>query len=212
MDGTLTPLTTMFELLLFDARMSGRLEEGQAFLRGLRALKSAGTPREVTNREYFRWWAGREVAAVKEIGRNWFSRALHEHGQRLVFGSVRDRLQEHREKSHAIVLVSGSFPPALDGLALHVGADSVLTCDVLVDQGRYTGEISTPMIGMGKASAVTAHASRYGLNLAASHSYGDDVSDIPFMELCGRRVIVNGSDPALTRRENSPGWSVMAAS
>jgi phosphoserine phosphatase len=68
------------------------------------------------------------------------------------------------------------------------------------------------MIGLGKASAVAAHASRYGLNLAASHSYGDDVSDIPFMELCGHRVIVNGSDPALTGRAGSPGWSVLTAS
>ena len=55
-DGTITPLTTMFELLLFDARLVGRLEDGVAFLARLKAMKLNGALRDVTNREYFRWW------------------------------------------------------------------------------------------------------------------------------------------------------------
>ncbi|MFF2713451.1 HAD-IB family hydrolase [Paenarthrobacter sp. NPDC058040] len=199
-DGTLTPLTTMFELLLFDAGSSGRLAEGRAFLSGLRLAKAAGAPREETNRTYFRWWAGRSVVEVEELGREWFS-AVPRSG--LVFPDMASRVEWHRNRDHRIVLVSGSFAPALQPFADYLRADDVLTASALVERGRYTGDITEPMIGEGKAVAVAAHAAQHSLDLAASHGYGDDISDVPFLELTGNRVIVN--NPKLPT--SAPGWS-----
>lgn len=197
----------MFELLLFDADSTGRLRDGQSFLRRLRQLRAAGAPRETTNREYFRWWAGREVAEVEDLGRNWFQGALREHGENLIFHSMSQNVQNHRAQQHKVVLVSGSFAPALSPLATYINADDVLNTSAIVHRGRYTGEISEPMIGEGKATAVAAHAARHRLDLRRSYGYGDDISDIPFMELTGNRVIVNSSDSAMTFLSSSPGCS-----
>lgn len=202
----------MFELLLFDARSSGRLDDGKSFLARLRQLRAAGAPREATNREYFRWWAGRDVAEVNGLGRSWFEHALQEYDPPVIFDGMDHILREHRRQNRAIVLVSGSFAPALSQLAAHIRADDVLSSEPIVEQGRYTGSITTPMIGQGKAAAVAAHASRHQLKLQDSHSYGDDISDVPFMELTGHRVFVNSSDPELTALCGLPGWSLINAS
>ena len=190
----------MFELLLFDAGSSGRLAEGKAFLSGLRLAKAAGAPREETNRTYFRWWAGRSVVEVEELGRTWFSTVPVD---ALLVPEMARRVEWHRERNHRLVLVSGSFAPALQPFADYLRADDVLTVSALVDRGRYTGDITEPMIGQGKALAVAAHAAHHGLDLAASHGYGDDISDVPFLELTGNRVIVN--NPKLPT--SAPGWS-----
>lgn len=202
----------MFELLLYDAGSAGRLPDGQAFLGRLRQLRAAGAPRETTNREYFRWWAGRDVAEIQDLGHNWFQRVLREHGENVVFRGMHQSLQNHRAKQHRIVLVSGSFTPALSPLATYIDADDVLATSAIVHRGRYTGEIAEPMIGEGKATAVAAHAARHGLDLRKSYGYGDDISDIPFMELTGNRVIVDSSDPSMRRLSSSPGWSRQSTS
>ncbi|WP_434621705.1 haloacid dehalogenase-like hydrolase [Arthrobacter sp. A5] len=113
-DGTVTPLTTMFELLRFDAANTNRLSEGNAFLAHLRELKLNGAPRQDTNRKYFTWWAGRRVGDVEKLGREWFKHALATHGQQLIHPEVHDRMLEHEVLGDRIVLVSGSFLPALN--------------------------------------------------------------------------------------------------
>ncbi len=196
----------MFELLLFDAAEQKCLEDGLDFLAGLRRLKSLGAPRELTNREYFRWWAGRDVEETSELGKRWFSQALEEHGGRVVFEEMRHRLELHRARGDRIVLVSGSFSPAVVPLATHVQAEDILATELVVEAGKYTGEIRTPMIGQGKAVAVRAHAARGSVRLDLSHAYGDDISDAPFMELTGCPTAVNSTNSALALHSQRAGW------
>lgn len=196
----------MFELLLFDAREQGRRAEGTEFLAGLRRLKIAGAPREQTNREYFRWWAGRDVSEVAEIGSRWFAQTLTEHGGSLLFDKMRHRLEFHRSRGDRIVLVSGSFTPAVSPLAAHIQAHDLLVTEPVVEKGRYTGNILRPMIGQEKATAVAAHAARTAIRLDWSHGYGDDVSDAPFMELTGCPVAVTSTDPTFALYSQRRGW------
>lgn len=196
----------MFELLLFDAREQGKRTEGTEFLAGLRRQKTAGAPREQTNREYFRWWAGRDVNEVTEVGSRWFTQTLTEHGGSLLFDNMRRRLEFHRSRGDRIVLVSGSFIPAVAPLASHIQADDLLVTEPVVARGRYTGSILTPMIGQGKATAVAAHAARTAIRLDLSHGYGDDLSDAPFMELTGCPVAVTSTDTTFALYSQLRGW------
>ncbi|MBD1539338.1 HAD-IB family hydrolase [Arthrobacter sp. S13_S34] len=196
----------MFELLLFDAAERNRLEEGLEFLAGLRRLKRLGAPREQTNREYFRWWAGRDPEETSELGKRWFSQAFEEHGGRVVFEEMRHRLEAHRGRGDRIVLVSGSFAPALLPLATHIQAEDILSTELVVKAGKYTGEIRTPMIGQGKAAAVRAHAASGSVRLDLSHAYGDDISDVPFMELTGYPTAVNSTNSPLALHSQRAGW------
>jgi len=46
------------------------------------------------------------------------------------------------------------------------------------------------MIGRYKADAVAEHARTEGISLRDSYAYGDDTSDVPFMQLVGHPIAV----------------------
>ncbi len=95
----------------------------------------------------------------------------------------------------AIVLVSGSFAPALDPIAEHIGAAAVLCTDLESSAGRYTGVVRATMLGPDKARAVAAYARAHGTDLGRSIAYGDHVSDAPMLDLAGERVVVGEGMP-----------------
>lgn len=70
-DGTVVAYNSIFEFLRFDAAEHLRLSEAEEFLAGLRAAAGDGVPRSETNARYFRWWQGRSVLEVVELGERW---------------------------------------------------------------------------------------------------------------------------------------------
>jgi HAD superfamily hydrolase (TIGR01490 family) len=194
-DHTLITGASMFELLAHEVATGRRgRDDHERTMRELRAMKAAGMPRAEVNRAYYRAHAGRAVAEVAAAGASWFAAACRDHG--LFRPHVRDRLRAHAAAGHAVVLVSGSFPPCLDPIVAHVGADRLLCSRPEVRDGRYTGELAEPMIGERKAMAVCRAAVAGGFALDDSYAYGDHESDLPFLGVAGHPVVV-GDDPVL---------------
>ncbi len=203
-DGTLTNRTTLFRFLRHDMAERGLPErEFTEFREELRAMTLAGAPRGTTNRAFFRSFAGRPVAEVALAGRRWF-RAEYATGG-LFRASAVAALRGHVRAGHRVALVSGAFSACLDPLAELLGVEHVLCTRPLVHRGRYTGETDTPMLGRQKASAAYEFGRQQGIPPAASHAYGDHVSDIPLLELVGRPVAV-GEDPDLRAHADRHGW------
>ena len=200
----------MFELLLFDARNRGVEEEGAAFLSVLKGLKLEGVPREETNRKYFTWWSGRLVSEVRSTGREWFEQAGTLHSGPVYHPPVLDRIRHHKSRGDQIVLVSGSFLPALDPLAFAISVDMVLASTPHVSDGRYTGDISTPMIGLHKANAVAEHARAQGVSLRDSYAYGDDTSDAAFMQLVGHPIVVARPSSVFALEAGRRNWNCLS--
>ncbi|MFE4464004.1 HAD family hydrolase [Oerskovia sp. NPDC056781] len=232
-DGTLTTGVTLFELLRFDAAERGAEQEAATFLRGIATMREAGATRTERNRHYFTWWAGRSVGDVVQVGRRWFASVRAEGaghavgppgdggGGGGVGGSAVGRggvlrpqvvsiVERHRRAGHVVVLVSGSFAPALAPLAEVLGGAHLLVTDPEVREGRFTGRVSVPMIGEAKARAVAEHARREGISLPRSAAYGDDLSDAGYMGLTGHPTVVSVPGAPLAVVGRRRGWDLVA--
>lgn len=200
-DETLIKVKSMFAFLAdYLDPADYRRAEGR-----LKALAAAGVPRESTNREYYRLFAGHDVSEISRRGRAWFEREAPD----LFRAEVLDRLRDYQRGGAAVVLVSGSFPACLDPIAEYVGADRVLCSRPEVEDGRYTGELRVPVIGEGKAAAVRDTMAEFGVEPGQCAAFGDHVSDVPMLDAVGTRFVV-GDDPALHSYLSRPGWFRLA--
>ncbi|MFJ8083991.1 HAD family hydrolase [Streptomyces sp. NPDC096205] len=202
-DDTLITVTSMFRFLRYDCAAQNQPWLYDRTRDEMRALRAGGAPRADTNRVFYRAFAGRRVEEVAERGAAWFAAELRAGG--LFDPAVLDVLRRHRAAGRLIVLVSGSFPACLDPVAEFVDADELLCSLPGVRDGRYTGELTTPMIGPFKAAAVRALAATRRLDLAGSWAYGDHLSDVPLLEMVGHPVAV-GADPELAEHARRHDW------
>ncbi|GAA2986945.1 HAD family hydrolase [Actinokineospora diospyrosa] len=201
-DETLVTVKSMFGFLAeyFDAEEYERAEKH------LKGLAAAGVPRDQSNREYYRMFAGHSAAEIADHGRAWYERAFPTLYNEATLGWLR----RYQNGGAAIVLVSGSFPACLDPIADHVFADRVLCGQPAVVDGKHTGElVGEPVIGEGKARAVRATMAELGVSAQDCVAFGDHSTDLPMLQQVGRRVVV-GDDPGLRPHLTSPGWFRLA--
>ncbi|MER7725101.1 HAD-IB family hydrolase [Streptomyces sp. NPDC096323] len=205
-DGTLTNVTSMFRFLEYRLAAEGHppsvyRDERQR----LSAMTAAGVPRTETNRAYFASYAGAGVQAVDRLAEDWFQAELRSGG--FFNEHVTAALHEHRRRGDLIAMVSGSFRACLAPIARHLDVAVVLCSEPEVEGGRYTGRLDTPLIGTAKAEALHELTALRALDLDASASYGDHVSDLPMLRLTGRAVVV-GDDPVMREHAGRNGWAV----
>ncbi|MFJ3169673.1 HAD family hydrolase [Streptomyces roseus] len=198
-DETLITVKSMFDFLHYQlVRRHGAAgeEEYERITAVIGRRAADGAPRSDINRFYYGQYAGESVETITRLADDWFTeRTASTRG--FYIDSTRRALREHRAAGAALVLVSGSFPPLLEPLAREIGAETVLCTRPLTEDGRYTGEVATPVIGEGKRAAVLAHlAARPAVDPRDCFAYGDHLSDLPMLELVGHPVAV-GEDPGL---------------
>ena len=79
---------------------------------------------------------------------------------------------------------------------------------MVIDNGRYSGDIEYYAYGENKAVAVRDLAAQRGYDLAASHAYSDSVTDAPMLGVVGHGHVVN-PDRTLRRLAAEHGWDVL---
>ncbi len=134
------------------------------------------------------------MAELADQGEQWFERQLADDG--FFHPPGVQALRRHLAAGDQVVLVSGSFFPCLDPIARHLGAQEALGTPQLVADGRLTGEVSHPMIGAAKGTAVRAWARTHGLDPDHCSAYGDHATDLELLRAVGHPVAV-GDDPVL---------------
>ncbi|WP_178994125.1 HAD family hydrolase [Paenarthrobacter nitroguajacolicus] len=189
-DGTVTAYNTIFEFLRFDAAEHARAEEAGEFLAGLRTAAENGVPRSVTNARYFRWWRGRSVTEVAELGERWADLQDGRAADWAFLEPVVSILDAHADSGRRLVAVTASFEPALVRVRRRWPHLELLCTRPLVAGGKYTGGIEEALVGDAKARAVLAHALANNVDLAGSFAYGDHHSDLQFMALAGESLLV----------------------
>jgi HAD superfamily hydrolase (TIGR01490 family) len=209
-DGTLLNMKSMFSfhdywyrrwLPAHSAAASDEFEDVTAILR---ALTENGSPRELVNRRYYEFFAGRSIEAMAACAKAWARSVLADPG--LFIPEVLDELGSLRARGVEPVFVSGSFLEILQPIAEHLGVREVLATRLLQAGGKYTGRFEAPQtIGAGKAVAITAFLARGPGQAAECWAFGDDVSDLPMLEAVGRPVAVIG-DPELGAIARARNW------
>lgn len=150
---------------------------------------------------------GWDVAQVKSI----VGETLHDIVDPLVFAEAAELIADHRLCGRDIVIVSASGEEVVAPIARALGATHAMATRMVVEDGRYTGEIAFYCYGEGKAQAVRELAAREGYALEHCFAYSDSTTDLPMLEAVGHPAVVN-PDRALRREAGARNWPVLTFS
>ncbi len=120
-------------------------------------------------------------------------------------------LQQHQQKGHRVILVSGTLQPLLETIAARLGVTECVGTLLEERGGRYTGRSLPPVcLGEGKATRLRAHLafSTEPVDLPASYAYADSASDLPVLEMVGRPIAAY-PDAGLRALAVGRGWQVI---
>jgi HAD superfamily hydrolase (TIGR01490 family) len=130
-----------------------------------------------------------------------------EHVAAEVAPAARVAIEHHRQAGHLIVLATGSTCYAARPVARGVGIDHVLSSELEVAGGAFTGRPSALCFGRHKVTLAERWAERHGVDLERSYFYSDSYNDLPMLQRVGTAIAVN-PDARLRRLARKNGWAV----
>ena len=147
---------------------------------------------------------GWDVQQVKDI----VSETLHDLIDPIIYDEAATLIEEHHLAGRDVVIVSSSGAEVVEPIGEMLGADRVVATRMVVEDGRYSGEIEYYAYGESKAAAVREVAEQEGYDLAGSYAYSDSVTDVPMLEAVGHPHAVN-PDRGLRREAVARDWPVL---
>jgi HAD superfamily hydrolase (TIGR01490 family) len=150
---------------------------------------------------------GWNVQQVREI----VAETLHDLINPLIYDEAVSLIEKHHAAGRDVVIVSTSGAEVVEPIGEMLGADHVVATRMVVEDGRYTGEVEYYAYGPTKAEAVVALAESEGYDLEHSFAYSDSATDIPMLSAVGHPYTVN-PDRALRREANIRQWPVLVFS
>ena len=151
--------------------------------------------------------AGWDVEQVKSI----LDETLHDIVDPLVFAEAADLIADHKLCGRDVVVVSASGEEIAAPIARALGATHAMATRMVVENGKYTGDIAFYCYGEGKAQAIRELAAREGYPLEHCYAYSDSITDLPMLEAVGHPTVVN-PDRALRKESATRGWPVLTFS
>src|SRR6476660_1188275 len=150
---------------------------------------------------------GWDVEQVKSI----VSETLHDIVDPLVFAEAADLIADHKLCGRDVVVVSASGEEIVGPIAKGLGATHAMATRMVVEDGKYTGEVAYYCFGEGKVQAIHELAAREGYALEHCYAYSDSITDLPMLETVGHPTVVN-PDRALRKEAVARGWQVLSFS
>ncbi|GAA2686029.1 HAD-IB family hydrolase [Streptomyces aculeolatus] len=148
---------------------------------------------------------GWNVAHVSDI----VAETLHELIDPIIYDEAASLIEHHHLAGRDVVIVSSSGAEVVEPIGELLGADRTIATRMVVEDGRYTGEIDYYAYGPAKAEAVRELAAAEGYDLARSYAYSDSITDVPLLETVGHAYAVN-PDRALRREAEQRDWPVLS--
>ncbi|WP_425295976.1 HAD-IB family hydrolase [Nocardia cyriacigeorgica] len=151
--------------------------------------------------------AGWDVEQVKSI----VAETLHELVDPLVYAEAADLIADHKIRGHDVVIVSASGEEIVAPIAEALGADHTAATRMVVQDGKYTGEVEFYCYGEGKVTAIEKLAAAEGYDLSRCYAYSDSITDLPLLSAVGHPTAVN-PDRGLRREAVARSWPVLTFS
>lgn len=195
LDGTLINDTSLFSFYEFYVRTVGSEALQCAWISSreeLAQMRAQNCSREEQNAWFYRrHFEGMPIQHAKIAARGWFALKSSELG--FFKNDVVNCLARHRRQGARIVMVTGSFIEVAHCVGEQLGVAHYLCAPLRVKKGFYSGQLTDqPMIGQGKAVAVQRFLAAQGVSAKDCYGYGDDSSDLPFLNLLGHPYTVDG--------------------
>ena len=150
---------------------------------------------------------GWDVAQVQSI----VNETLHDIVTPLVFAEAADLIAGHKLCGRDVVVVSASGAEIVGPIARALGATHAMATRMVVEDGKYTGEVAFYCYGEGKVQAIRELATREGYPLEHCYAYSDSITDLPMLETVGHPSVVN-PDRGLRKEAIERGWPVLSFS
>jgi HAD superfamily hydrolase (TIGR01490 family) len=147
---------------------------------------------------------GWNVQQVKDI----VAETLTEIVDPLIYDEAAGLIEEHKAGGREVVIVSSSGEEVVGPIGELVGADRVIATRMVVEGGRFTGQVEYYAYGPAKAVAMRELAEEAGYDLADCYAYSDSITDLPMLETVGYPAAVN-PDRALRKAARERGWPVL---
>ncbi|CCF61157.1 HAD-IB family hydrolase [Nocardia cyriacigeorgica] len=151
--------------------------------------------------------AGWDVEQVKSI----VAETLHELVDPLVYAEAADLIADHKIRGHDVVIVSASGEEIVAPIAEALGADHTAATRMVVQDGKYTGEVEFYCYGEGKVTAIEKLAAAEGYDLSRCYAYSDSITDLPLLSAVGHPTAVN-PDRGLRREAVARSWPILTFS
>jgi HAD superfamily hydrolase (TIGR01490 family) len=132
---------------------------------------------------------------------------LHELIDPLVYDEAVALFDEHHAAGRDVVIVSSSGEEVVGPIGEMLGVDHVVATRMVVEDGRYTGDIAFYAYGEGKATAMRELAAERGYDLGECYAYSDSMTDLPMLEAVGHPTAVN-PDKALRKAAVERDWPI----
>lgn len=150
---------------------------------------------------------GWDVEQVKTI----VGETLHDIVAPLVFAEAAELIADHKLCGRDVVVVSASGQEIVAPIARALGATHAMATRMVVEDGKYTGEVAFYCFGEGKVQAIRELAAREGYPLEHCYAYSDSITDLPMLEAVGHPTAVN-PDRVLRKEAAARDWSVLTFS
>jgi HAD superfamily hydrolase (TIGR01490 family) len=147
---------------------------------------------------------GWDAANVREI----VAASLFDLIDPLVYDEAAALIESHHDAGRAVVIVSSSGEEIVEPVGQMLGADHVVATRMVVEEGKYSGEVDFYAFGPFKADAMRELADQHGWDLADCYAYTDSHTDIPMLEAVGHPYAVN-PDRSLRREAAEREWPVL---
>ncbi len=143
-----------------------------------------------------------------EVVRQAVSETLHTIIDPLVFEEAVTLIEQHQAAGRDVIIVSASGVEVVEPIGAMLGVDHVIATTLVVESGRYTGDVAFYAYGPNKAVAMRDLAAERGYDLAGSYAYSDSETDAPMLAAVGHPFAVN-PDKALRKIADDEGWPVL---
>jgi HAD superfamily hydrolase (TIGR01490 family) len=150
---------------------------------------------------------GWDAAQVKSI----VDETLHDIVTPLVFAEAADLIAAHKLCGRDVVVVSASGEEIVAPIARALGATHAMATRMVVEDGKYTGEVAFYCYGAGKVQAIRELALQEGYPLEHCYAYSDSITDLPMLTAVGHPSVVN-PDRGLRKEAIERGWPVLSFS
>lgn len=153
-----------------------------------------------------REFVGQTAEAMKALAEYNFEHYLRD---RILEGAVQE-INEHRDRSTRLVLLSGAIRAIITPVAEALGFDDIACTELELVDAKFTGNIVGPFcVGEGKLERCITYCDEHGIEIGNSTYYGDSISDVQLFEKIGAPVVVNPAEELAVLARNR-GWTIVS--
>lgn len=191
-DDTVINAKSMFTFINMYFENNSLKKENENFTKEMKKLFLKDEKWEKINSKYYSYFKDFLVTDVKKTSLDWFSKNTTKRND-FYHKNIIKTIKEHQSNGIECVFVSGSFKELLQPIADDLGVKHILSINLERKEGKYTGSIIPPQtIGIGKADAMRLFMENKESHLSDCYAYGDDISDVPMLEIVGHPTAVTG--------------------